>query len=430
MSYHQGFLYLSDFFGNPVEIVNEYRTKVNIQRALFAGVQRFGQPDFRQGCAYLNFEPCTMASNGAVTAWQPLNTAVNAAPWWSTAAGDDASEAYGFFVEEWTGLDGGHHGRTITPRGSYPGGGLPGWQTSRERVMAINLIAVGSSERALNHLFRWLESTLLTSCSPQETFTLWLREHCPVGVTDAELGDGLVYANDTVLVAGPTWVDPPVEDAGCYLRRLTFTLAAGDPCLHRIPGTTTTSSATHSAVGATSPALPANCSLFEGSTMRDSIAITAPPFGSASAIVRIYSTAAWGSGGTVRKYLPALRIVGFADRDSVGSLLPCTLPRIGLITLDGIPSGYDVYVDCSTGKVTMRDSFQDRSWFDGSGFLQSNADYDDSFIGPRRIALSGCNNGYVMIEPALVGTTSLYAPGEYVASWTTEMTPTSKYGCA
>lgn len=428
MSYHQGFLYLSDFFGNPVEIVNEYRTKVNIQRALFAGVQRFGQPDFRQGCAYLNFEPCTMASNGTVTAWQSLNTAVNAAPWWNTAAGDDASEAYGFFIEEWTGLDGGHHGRSITPRGNYPGGGLPGLQTSRERVMAVNLIAVGSSERGLNHLFRWLESALLASCSPNETYRLWLREHCPLGATSTELEDGLAYAEDVVLVAGPTWNAPPIENAGCFVRSLSFTLAAGDPCLRRVPGTATTQASTYAVVGTVSATTPASCSAYDGSTQRHSAALAAPAFGSASATIRITSTAEQTSGAA--HYLPALRIVGFADPNGLGSLQPCTQPRIGLITLDQIPTGYEVEVDCSTAKVRTRSLFRAREWADGSQFLRSNASYDPTYVGPRRISLSGCSNGYVLVEPALSGSTTAVTWPYMASGWTVEITPTSRYGCA
>ncbi len=426
MSYHQGFLYLTDRYGNPIEVVNEFRTRARIRAAIAAGTKRYGPPDAAGECSALGFEPCAMASNGAVTAWNALNTAINASPWWTATAGDDSSEALGFFIEEWTGLDGGHVTRSLTPRGNYPQGGFAGLQSQGARVMAINLIAVGTSERGLQHLFRWLESTLAATCDPYETQSLWLREFCPAGTTATQLEDGLVRLDEVVMAAGPTWIEPPVADAGGFLRRLSFTLTAADPCMKRVPSAAQSNTATYAVVGSATPQGPAGCSAYEGSTQRHTVAISAPAYGSASASIRIWSNPLLT--GATYHYLPALRIVGHQDSDGFGAFRPCSQPRRGLLTLDQIPSGWELSIDCSTAKVLARDLARDREWSDGSVFVQANADYDGSYEGGRRINFERCSNGYITVEPALAGTSTVYS-SPYMSGWNTEITPTSKFGC-
>lgn len=429
MSYHQGFLYLSDFFGNPVEIVNEYRTKVNIQRALFAGVQRFGQPDFRQGCTTLGFAPCTMASNGTVTEWAALNTATNAAPWWSSVDGDASSEALGFFVEEWTGLDGGNITRASVPRGNPPYGSAAGLQTQSGRVMAINLIAVGTTERGLQHLLRWLTSTLAATCSPCESQRMWTREFCPAGVSTAQLEDGLLYLDEVSLAQGPTWEAPPVDDAGCFVRRLSFTLVAGDPCLKRPESVLASGTAVYSVVGSDGGVQqPAPCALYSGSSMQTYAAVTSPATGYTSPVVTISSTYQASAGGS-RYILPFLRIVGFADDASLGSFQPCSQRRIGMITVGRLPAGYELVVDCATGSAIARDLYGDRLPSDGGKYLVNNVDVDPSFTGRRRIAFDSCRQGYVVVEPALlataIGVTSATAP----SGWTVSIDAVTRMGC-
>lgn len=431
VSYHTGWMYFADYFGNPSEIVNEHRTRANMLRAKQAGLTPFFDdvnPLRPNSCSTLGFEPCSMTLEGAVTSWAAIDTDVNEAPWYSTVQAAASNEGFGFWIEEWTGMDGSHHARSSMPRGSSPYGGTFGLQTQRERVMAINLIAVGYTERGLNHLFRWLEATLLATCSRCDTNSLYLREHCPGGVTSTALEDGLVRADHVALIAGPTWESPPVEDADFHLRRISFTLAAADPCLRRVAGALNTSFATYAALGSPSGYV-AGCDVYSGSSQRQSLAVTAPAYGMNSPIVTITSAAESTAG--VRLSLPALRIAGFDDKNLLGSFKPCAQERIGLITLDGIPSGWDVVVDCGSGEITARDKYGDRDWVDGSSFVQANTDYDASYDGRRTINFTNCLSGYVLVEPALGGTVSIIgAPSGYASAWTTTIQMQERFGCS
>ena len=38
--------------------------------------------------------------------------------------------------------------------------------------------------------------------------------------------------NQVGLIAGPQWEEEPLPSSACYLRRVNFTLAAGDPCMY------------------------------------------------------------------------------------------------------------------------------------------------------------------------------------------------------
>lgn len=423
MSYHTGWMYFADAYGNPSEIINEYRTRQNMIRAKNAGVaipfdNLTPVPDGI--CSTLGFEPCTMdAYTGAVTSWAAINTGPTVAPWYNSNNGDDSTEALGFWIDEWTGLDGAHHLRSTSPRGSRPYGAAFGLQSQKERVMAFNLYAVGVTERGLEYLFRWLESTLLATCSPCDTITMFLRQYCPPGVTATALEDGLVSCSQVGLIAGPTWETPPIEGAACFVRKISFTLAAGDPCLRRVPAAAVSNSATWTPPGSGTNAT-AGCNLFSGSAARQSVAVTAPMYGMTSPKVTITSSKVSGVN------LPALRIVGLLDKDRLGALNPCGQERNGLITLDNIPTGWEVIVDCGTAQVTARDLYGDRVYSDGSSFVQANANYDPSYTGRRAINFLNCVNGYVVVEPAWNGAGYATTP----LAWTTSVQMQERFGCS
>lgn len=427
MSYHIGFLYLADVYGNPVEIINEGRTIANMKTAQFAGFRPFDSMLAYAGCPGLMYHPCIMASNGVVTSWTPLDTDITDAPWAST---DPAfRDALGFFIEEWTGLDGAHHTRGTTPLGNPPGGARFGPQSARERVMAFNVTLVGKSARGLNYLFRWLESTLLASCSPCETNSLWFREHCPDGYTATLLEEGLCRMDEVALIAGPTWESPPVEEAGCYLRRVSFTLAAGNPCAYRIPATASTNTATWAATGSLSPSLEqlAPCGLFVGSSMQHAVTVTPPSIGLTSPVVTITSPYLDVSGSPgVQATLPDLRIVGFIDDAGIGSFRPCEQRRVGLFTIAGVPSGSELVIDCSTGTATVRNLYTDSEWTDGSQYIKANADYDTTYTGRRNISFPPCRGAYVVVEPTLTGAGGGSGTG---VTWSTSVAMVSRFGC-
>ena len=430
MTYHTGFLYLGDAYGNPQEIVNEARTRANMQTAKWAGLSVFSDLSPNWACSTLAFEPCTMASNGTVAAWQTLNTAINDAPWYSSASPTPSTDALGFFVEEWTGLDGGHIVRGMTARGNPPYGAMPDLQMQGHRVMAVNLIAVGRSERGLNHLMRWLESALMATCSSRDMTSLWLREHCPVGTSTTQLEDGLVRLDDVVMIQGPTWESPPIEGSGCYVRRISFTLAAGNPCLHRVPGAESTNTATWEAVGSAAGLFvtPAAPEAYAGSSQRHSVTVTTPTYGMISPIVTITST--FQTSGPYIHSLPALRILGFVDRAGIGGLYPGGLERIGMITVDGLDTGFTLKVNCANGTAIVRNDYGDRQWQAGSSFLKMSADYDLSYSGRRSINFVNCSGGWVVVEPAVSGTAAIGGAMPYPAFfWKTSIVLAERFGC-
>jgi hypothetical protein len=98
--------------------------------------------------------------------------------------------------------------------------------------MALEVILLGTSEKSLEYLFRWLEATLSSVCATCETNTVLLRRYCPDDLSEAKVSDGVVEMREVGLTSGLTWGGPISNHEECYLRRVSFTLAAGDPCMY------------------------------------------------------------------------------------------------------------------------------------------------------------------------------------------------------
>ena len=422
-SYHNGFLYLSDGFGNPVELINHARTAHNLTAAAHAS---FGHVLDSGGCEALEFNPCTMASDGSVTDWTAVNMAVN--PWGNTGA---AAEALGFYIQEWTGIDGSHHARSATPVGGGHGGARFGPLSHRQRVMALNVVLVGTTERGLNHLFRWLESALLTTGDSGCLGSMWLRDICPDGLSDAELEVGLLRADDVALVDGPAWVASPVEDAGCFLRVVSFTLVAGSPCLFAVPASSSTTSVTAPALSSSAlPAYFAACNEWSGSAARISAAVTAPDFGLSSPLVKFSSPLEVDASTLDRKVLPAYRIFASIDDEGTAVLDPCTQRHLGLVVVQNLPSGYELVVDCSDGTAQARDLHGDRQWYDGAQFIANNFDISTGYGGRRSVSLPAqCADGWFVVEPAFGGSFYLGLAVASVSTWTITLQAVTRVGC-
>lgn len=428
MTYHAGFLYMSDGFGNPVEIINEART-AHILRTSSGAMPRFSDVDEFFGCEGLGYKPCTMNAVGAVTEWQILDLDLDEAPWYGDSQA--SHEGYGFAITEWTGLDGAHHTRSVIPRGSAPGGSAFGPQSARHRVMSINLLAHGSTERGLTHLFRWLESILTTSCAC-DVSALWLREFCPAGTTEGDLEEGLLRADQVVLLEGPTWIDAPVEDSGCYLRALNVVLGVGNPCLYRVPANAVETAVTVGVppVSPNASVVTAGCDIFKSTGHRVTTFVQPPETGLVSPLVTLASTLQ--TNGATRKVLPAVRIFGLVDPSIDGTVLPCTQPRVGMIVVDGLPAGYEIVIDGATGAAQARDMYGDQRWLDGGAFIQLAVNYDESFEGSRAISFGMCNGAYVVVEPAQVGPTATplgVTSADLVSGWDVTVQLASRVGC-
>lgn len=433
MSYHQGFLYLSDGFGNPVEVINEARTAAGLAAA---GGYGFHDVLADAGCSGLHYNPCTMASDGTVTSWTTLSTATTAAPWY--VAGVPASaEAFGFHIEEWTGLDGGVHSRAVTPGGNSRGGAYFGPQTSAHRVMAFNVLLLGSTDRGLNHLFRWLETTLLDCCGCSKP-SMWVREYCP-GAPDLDPTDGLARLDGVALLAGPEWEAPPVEDGGCRIRRASFTLGAQSPCFFREPSTVVTQVSLKSAITATTTDAPADQVKWIGTSPQAVGVFTGPAYGNVSPIVTISSPYEAG------KFLPVLRVVGYANPAGLTTPRIVEMPVVGAMVLGsasgvGIPAGEEVVIDFGARTVKRRNPFTSLEWSDGSDlvrlgtYLDGSAVNDDyiSFSGStslyRRWISFGCDDGVTVVEPNITPSSSTLST--YATTWTTVIKSSVRFGCA
>ena len=392
MTHHVGFLYLGDAYGNPSEVINEYRTAQNLEGvgAWVGNVEEFA------GCDGLAFAPCAMAADGTVTEWVPIP---EADPWVGSGT-PAATEALGFTIEEWTGIDGASNTRTVNPLANRPGGALFGRQSHRHRTMALNVLVHGTSERGLTYLFRWLETLLLATCSPCAKVSMWLREHCPAGETDADLEEGLLRAENVALLSGPEWVDPPIVELGCYVRRLSVTLAVGDPCLYRVPPAAADSD--HSfvpasmPVGLSFPYSTAPLTQWVGNSVRATSAVDAVDIGLTSPVVTFTSPLALD--GVDRMVLPTMRIFGLLD----GPGLPFEARRVGLFTIHELPSGYEMVIDTASGAAQARDLHGDREWVNGGQFIGPNYNFDPGFDGSKSVTFGPCSGGTVVVEPALL----------------------------
>jgi hypothetical protein len=150
------------------------------------------------------------------------------APWYSNRFAQSA-DALGFFIESWTGLDAGHVKRSTTAIGSAGGGSHSGPISADGRVMKLNVLIFGRSNEATTYLFDWLSSALSGVCSACATSSILLRRYCP----DVDnLWDGVVQLRNVGLIEGLRWESEPGIRSACYIRRASFTLEAGDPCMY------------------------------------------------------------------------------------------------------------------------------------------------------------------------------------------------------
>lgn len=216
------FLYFDDGI-NTHEIINGARTLEHLRNSS----QSCGSIQVvNDDCPVLYLDPCDYTPVTFTTPDDPTNPA----PWWDGVAGSPTSKAYGFLIDEWTGLDGAHMSRDATPVRRK--GSVFGSLGQAHRVWKMNVSLFAADQVALEALFRWLEDALISCC--QTGVTAWVRTVCPEGYDDDE---GLVHVVDLQILEGLQWEGEAVNDLSCKVRRVSFTLGVGDPCLYRPPVT-------------------------------------------------------------------------------------------------------------------------------------------------------------------------------------------------
>jgi hypothetical protein len=313
------------------------------------------------------------------------------APWYNSGYPQSA-DALGFAVEDWTGLDDGHITRTSTAWGGYSGGSVLGAIAAAGRTMKINLFLFGRSEAAVEYLFRWLAATLTGVCSSCATDSLMVRRYC--GST-GNPWDGVAEMRNVGLVEGLKWEAEINTDGSCYVRRASFALMSGDPCMYSndtaVPsdGSDLTPASLASCFTTTPPkptraiCRPA-CSEVK-SPCRLTRAFTVNPMAAMAPIVT------WTN--TMTQYSYPFRAIAYADPALVGPGNPCGLPILGEVYIRPIPPSAAVRWDVVGRRIEYKDETTG-GWASGGSMIDPNDPPEQRFF-----ALP-CGKGYIVMEPA------------------------------
>lgn len=426
--YGQQFLYVSNALGTPSEVINGARTA---RRMVSIAGLPFSNPIPNGGCDILTLEPCTTTVTGGGTtltrtSWAAVDFAASGAPWYNSAV-PASGEALGFFIEEWSGLDGAHHARAMQPVGALRGGAVPGVLGHKHRVMKLNVLLHGTTERSLNYLFRWLEQVLMDCCNNDGYRQVWVRESCPILSAPTE---GLRMLNEMVLVEGPTWETQPTDSSGCYVRRASFTIAAGDPCMYSPDTDVTSGTATLSGATLSLSTTASTHGTFYGTNRQLIARLPAPQVGRMGPVVTISSPLEMHEPSGYRATIPDLRITGYMDPANVG-FNQSNNHRVGeLIVAGRAASGLVIEVNIPARSIRYRDPYADNQWYDGTRFLAPVA----STGVPRWWSVGNCTPSLVIVEPRYVGLKSswddfLDVTSDPVSTWDVDVNAVEINGC-
>lgn len=395
MTYHHGWLYLTNALGDPVEIFNHARTVAYLNNVGLPGFSVTAYVD--EVCPAYSYAPCVVDDEtGDVTEWVPLtyttpSDTANPAPWFDGVSGSASSEGLGFLVSEWTGLDEEHLTRSSAQIGARPGGMRFGPLMSKGRTWKLNVALFASSERGMVWLYRWLAETLAQCCQPCEGMEAWIRLTCP----DSDPEDDVVKATNLELLEGPTWNDPPIEDAGCYIREVSFTIGVGDPCLYSPEASVATGLsldptaiiASRTDIFPRDPlSVKAVCrpdvDAFGGS---ERLVVAIPPVnqGQVAPIVRIRTAVDGGC--------PELRIRGLEDLTGVGPDPNMTRVR-GEICTTRLPAASELWIDFGRRQVLYQARGQGGMAVPGWALVDLNAPAKSRWFSFT------CFDGYLVIE--------------------------------
>jgi hypothetical protein len=327
------------------------------------------------------------------TGWEPeqyLTPLLDEAPWYD-AARPESARAFGFFVEEWTGLDSGHVTRPVSASGPYRS--TLGRISAGERVMKLNILMIGADEQAVEYLFRWLESVLVNVCATCETSSVYFRRFCPTG---SDKGEGVGELREAGLSESLTWESDPISASGgaCRIRRASFTLTAADPCIY-VNGTTaavqtTTADMANCVTGmaistSRDPCRPSCQEL--PATCRSIYTWTVNPLGTAAPIVKFVNDN--------DVYSSPLRAIAYFNPNLVATTgnNTCGLPRLGEIYVAPLPPWSELVWDVAARDVLYYDHTT-------GGYVSGWAFVDANDPPLQRFFAVPCGQGLVVLEPA------------------------------
>ena len=376
MTNHVGMLYI-DFGSGAQEIINQARTLNHLDNASIscAQVQVRGAE-----CDVLYKHP---NSGDSLTFATPTTGTV--APWWDGVADSPTSNAYGFWIEEWTGLDSSHLRRGATPvatrgaRFSKLGQGA--------RVMKLNVLLFGADEVALEELFRWLEGQLLNCSGDCFGATMWWRTVCPGSYGDDV---GLVLGSGAFLMEGLTWLENPIKSLGCFMRRASFTMGLSDPCAYEkanlVMNETNMPTVDHCAAGLSAVfGCPEDVDAYEPWQLDH--ALDGVQVGANAPLVYI-------TNDNATKWSPPLMVCAVEDPLSAGAVIDGT-DLMGQVWLRGVPPSYEVLVDCAHRRILKRET--------GTTVWETAEDLIDARSGVPTYPYVTDTDGFVIVRPSFLG---------------------------
>ena len=326
--------------------------------------------------------------------WEELDfstPALDNAPWYS-ASYPESADALGFYIEEWTGLDDRHVSRPVTRTGAARGGAVLGALGNRERVMKINVFLLARSEKAMTYLFHWLASVLESVCGSCDSDTMLTRLWC---TEDADTPwDGVVEMRNVALTEGLGWENDVTDTGRCFIRRASFSLTAGDPCMYLDdnPPTVTTNagdlgpSLLNENYSTTRIPCRPSCSELEGDS-RDVYSFSSGMAMGAIAPVITFTN-------PTSEFTFPFRAIIYYDPQSIGATPnPCGLLRLAEIYVKPLPTSSQLRWDIAGRCVQYRDPTTG-VYVNGFGYLDAN----DPPI-PRFAALP-CGDFHLVLEPA------------------------------
>lgn len=167
------------------------------------------------------------------------NPEADVAPWFSPVH-SESKGFFGFVVDDVEDLSRVPGQRQVTPRATMSGGSTLGAHRKIGRCFKVVLYAFAVNEQSMRYGMRWLSDKLTFSCGDDCTLCdLEIRTSCPKWMsthpTYTEFDRDRWTLPEVGLVEGPYFIDNPIKDIECNVRRIEFTLCSQSPWMYKCP---------------------------------------------------------------------------------------------------------------------------------------------------------------------------------------------------
>lgn len=269
--------------------------------------------------------------------------------------------------------------RTAYPRSGALGGSTFGRVTRKHREMVIEALLVAESDAGLLSGWDWLLAKL-TGCSDCTDMNAMVRLSC----TDlANPTEGLWEIRRVALLDPPKDEGSPFKSSGCVMRKVSLTLAAGDPCRYKCPVDVFRDQSF--VIGDCVSPVDFLCP-----DEVDGYRLCGPlgaPGVTIEADINVYITA--GSEGMCPlRIRGALNPLGF----------DCADDRLDLcmeLTVAGLGPFEKLFIDSSQRRVWWTGPSVGNVWMDGSAYVLLPPDR-----APEYLTITGCSESFIWVAPA------------------------------